>query len=61
MDTRDKEFHTERTLYYKRLRDNTDNPELYVAYEKEMRYHFDKYRSFVLTNMARRRMNLPEV
>lgn len=41
-----KTFYMERTLYYKRLRDSTDNPELYVAYEEQMRYNFEKLKFF---------------
>ena len=39
---KDLEFHKERCLYYKRLRDATNNPALYVDFEKEMRYHLYK-------------------
>lgn len=46
----DKAFYLERTIYYKRLRDNTDNPTLYVEYEKEMRYNFEKLRFYISQN-----------
>lgn len=49
-------FHQERTLYYKRLRDQTENPVMYVAYECEMQYHFKQYRDLELTRMIRQRI-----
>jgi len=53
-------FYKERTLYYKRLRDQTDNPELYVAYEREMQYNFRKYGEFVTRNMVKRKLGISE-
>lgn len=50
----DKEFYIERTIYYKRLRDSTDNPELYVAYEKAMKDNFEHVKFYVSQNSIKK-------
>ena len=39
----DIDFHKERSLHYKRLRDKAKTGELYYHFDKEMKYHFRRF------------------
>ena len=53
---KDYEFHKERTLYYKDLRDTTTNPELYVEYDTNCKYHLRKASKLSVQLQAKKRI-----